>query len=530
MEPEKHPFAAMTAGQRYYFTVKLQSNMAELTEYDDDLFQECIIKMLENSRSREEMTEAITDFIGGEKTEKLVQWMWDTMNVYLTDERYSMLQPPSNPWNDIPSALHLPFVQYCHKKENLSFEAALERLKFTVMKAARGPFAKQFPRPNTEEYLPLQFIKQFVCWLKYINFDTADETNVFITDPDFKEFFLDSLYIMGFLINTTTEMMNREYDEIRDNREEDDSDEDMAPFNAEPMVLPLADHATELIVLTCKGIANLRSKEQAANGEEDLYQKYKSMSTAATETASITDITDEIIGRMTPAMAEIFSVSSIARKLLQSNAEISCVDFVAKSSVPQVRMLYQLVNALDTELIVLHGAEKKGFVVDVSGCSDGKLFSLALAANLIQSEKNEPHLLAGNRPAKMYQDFLDAMGDQILEEPWPNPFSISNWTCVKPDGSVPTGMAGASHWTYLEGSVKEFPLWNGKRVIILGKAPFAKKFEPIRVFDKLQAKVTIKKSMGEQEVTALLQEIGKTEDNVRSEAIEYYKQWKPSAK
>jgi hypothetical protein len=39
MEPEKHPFAAMTAGQRYYFTVKLQSNIGELTEYEDDLFQ-----------------------------------------------------------------------------------------------------------------------------------------------------------------------------------------------------------------------------------------------------------------------------------------------------------------------------------------------------------------------------------------------------------------------------------------------------------------------------------------------------------
>jgi hypothetical protein len=88
MEVEQHPFAAMTAGQRYYFTVKLQANMAEITEYEDDLFQvcspfleislltlqECIVKMLENNRSREEMTEAITDFIGREKTEKLVQW------------------------------------------------------------------------------------------------------------------------------------------------------------------------------------------------------------------------------------------------------------------------------------------------------------------------------------------------------------------------------------------------------------------------------------------------------------------------
>jgi hypothetical protein len=100
----------------------------------------------------------------------------------------------------------------------------------------------------------------------------------------------------------------------------------------------------------------------------------------------------------------------------------------------------------------------------------------------------------------------------------------------------------------VEGSVKEFPLWNGRRVTILGlslffilsvililflrqgKAPFAKKFEPIRVFDKLQAKITIKQTLNEQEVTAMLQEIGKTDDSVRSAAIEYYKQWKPVAK
>jgi hypothetical protein len=103
------------------------------------------------------------------------------------------------------------------------------------MKAARGPFAKEFPRPNTEDYLPLQFIKQFVCWsvvisgpvwpcsiltyrLKYINLETADATNLFITDAEFKEFFLDSLYIMGYLVNVTIEMLNREYDEIKDNR------------------------------------------------------------------------------------------------------------------------------------------------------------------------------------------------------------------------------------------------------------------------------------------------------------------------
>jgi hypothetical protein len=39
MEVEKHPFAALTAGQRYYFLIRLQSNLGELTEYEDDLFR-----------------------------------------------------------------------------------------------------------------------------------------------------------------------------------------------------------------------------------------------------------------------------------------------------------------------------------------------------------------------------------------------------------------------------------------------------------------------------------------------------------
>jgi hypothetical protein len=44
----------------------------------------------------------------------------------------------------------------------------------------------------------------------------------------------------------------------------------------------------------------------------------------------ISDVTDEIIGRMTPAMAEIFSVSATARKLLQvrlSERELNRVEW-----------------------------------------------------------------------------------------------------------------------------------------------------------------------------------------------------------
>jgi hypothetical protein len=521
---EPHPFAVLTDGQKYYFIVKLQANLGELTEYDDDLFEQCIIKMLENSRTREDMTESITDFIGREKTENLIKWMWDMMKMYGTEERYALLEPPPNPWVEISPAIVLPFVQYTFKKE-IDFSTALEKLKFAVMKAARGPFSKDFPRPDNDNYVPFLIIKQSVTWLKYINFETADASNLMITNKDFREFFLDTLYIMGYLINQTIDLMEGEHLDMLDDKEEDDSVDE--PFNSEVCVLPLAEQAAELIVLICKGISFLRKNDKPSDESVDLYSKYKKMSSDATEDISIMDLTDEIIGRLTPAMAEIFTVTLKGRLMLQEHPEISCVDFIHSSSTPQVKMLYSLVNALDTEMIIIHGTEKKGFLVSVSGCSDGKLFSLAMAANLVQTEAKEANLLTGTRPGKVFLDFLDSMGEQVLEEQWGNPFTISTWCCVKPDGSVPSGMAGASHWFYTDGSIKELPLWNGKRIAIIGKAPFAKKFAPVRVFDKLRVSIKIIKNLSEQEVTSMLQEIGKTEESIRNEAYTQFKTFKP---
>lgn len=111
------------------------------------------------------------------------------------------------------------------------------------MKAARGPFASDFPRPDSENYVPLLIIKQSLTWyisflflstiltslfntdyrLKFINFETADSSNLLITNVDFREFFLDSLYIMGFLINQTLDMLQTEHNEMNEEREEDDS-------------------------------------------------------------------------------------------------------------------------------------------------------------------------------------------------------------------------------------------------------------------------------------------------------------------
>jgi len=174
--------------------------------------------------------------------------------------------------------------------------------------------------------------------------------------------------------------------------------------------------------------------------------------------------------------------------------------------------------------------------VHVTGCSDNKILGIAIAASLIQPDEDDPqyndyknNLLSGKRPPKSIINMLNAGTPQTLVQniQWSHPFTFSNWTCIKPDGTAPSGMTGASHWIWVEGSPNEILKWKNHRVLVLGKSPFPRKFEPIRVFEGLSAKVKIHKILSEEELDKFVREISATEENVREEAIKEHKKWQP---
>jgi hypothetical protein len=190
-------------------------------------------------------------------------------------------------------------------------------------------------------------------------------------------------------------------------------------------------------------------------------------------------------------------------------------------------MLYELANVLDEEFFVIHAAEKKGYRVLVSGCSDNKLLGMTLAASLIQKDKSDESLLTGQRPA---QYFLDMLSSKFEQEPASNakythPWTFSIWTAVKSDGSVPSGMAGASNWIWADGVPRQIPAWKGTRVLLLQKAPFPKSFDPVRMFGGLDAFAQIQKVLSLAETEALLKQIGQSSDQFRQEALKLHKQF-----
>jgi len=297
----------------------------------------------------------------------------------------------------------------------------------------------------------------------------------------------------------------------------------------------LAEEAAEIFVSFVKGASAAISYGKSQSDGNSLYEKYKSKISPTPE-PSLADVPGNMeiaLARFVPPMAEIFGPSLKAREKLRSLG-VECTWVLRNFQNPQVKMAYQLSNTIDEDAYVLHVQEKKGFHVHITGCSDNKMLGIAIAASLIQPDEDNTEnkdikrqLLTGKRPPKPLINLMNSVTPQTLSDntQWSHPFTFSNWTCIKSDGSVPSGMAGASHWLWPEGSPNEILKWNNQRIIVLGKAPFPRKFDPVRVFAGLNAEVRLIRIFAEDELNHLVHQIASTEEHMRQDALQTHKKW-----
>jgi len=259
----------------------------------------------------------------------------------------------------------------------------------------------------------------------------------------------------------------------------------------------------------------------AAGAKQTLYEKYKNQTTGPGG-EDPKEIAEDTLENLCPPLSEIFGPSKRARLGLKSHPLLHRTWEFAKHSNPRVRMVYSLANTIDEEFIVLHAEEKKGFRVNVCGCSDNKMFGIALASALINAEG-----LTGTPPSQAVLELFSSE-EQALEtnETYAHPWSFSNWTCVKPDGTVPLKMAGASHWIWPEGSPSQIQKFGAHRVVILTKAPFPRKFDPVRVFSGLFVSAKVVEKFTDDQYTAFLNQLAQADQNLRQQAIDSHLKWK----
>jgi hypothetical protein len=155
----------------------------------------------------------------------------------------------------------------------------------------------------------------------------------------------------------------------------------------------------------------------------------------------------------------------------------------------------------DEELVVLDPGGKRGWRTVFSGVADNFQLHTLLAAALVGPA--DEGLLPG--PVGSSLDETEAVPGRRLDPriagiardlPCPphNQPTVSShlnlwtWRGLQADGTLPVNALGASdHWVWNEGVPADIPPFEGKRVVLLGTAPFSRSWNAGRVFDGMTA-------------------------------------------
>lgn len=98
-------------------------------------------------------------------------------------------------------------------------------------------------------------------------------------------------------------------------------------------------------------------------------------------------------------------------------------------------------------------------------------------------------------------------GPQQTEEILTGHWNLYAWTAVGADLSLPdpTDYATHVHWIWNEGTPADIPVFDGRRVIILGPPSYARTWRCQRLFDHLKAGLTVEQELGKADVRQWLQ-------------------------
>jgi len=232
---------------------------------------------------------------------------------------------------------------------------------------------------------------------------------------------------------------------------------------------------------------------------------------------SIIDGLKEILEMFTPAIAQMCFDISI-RKIIKNATELVNMLHIFRVPKSNINMLYQILQTMDEDLLVLHPAQQKGFLLSVHGVTDNVQLQL-LVANRIFSEKPTECLLEGTGPSDTLAKIMTGEFNDNKVNTWTCPYNFINWTIVSPGVTFPLSPGqGASHWIWNEGSPNEILDFEGQKILIIDTAFIPVTHYVFRVFEAVGASVKIEQYLNEKQTTMWISKLISQPEAKREEA------------
>ncbi|MEW4527925.1 hypothetical protein [Maioricimonas sp. JC845] len=151
----------------------------------------------------------------------------------------------------------------------------------------------------------------------------------------------------------------------------------------------------------------------------------------------------------------------------------------------------------DEPILVIEPDSQQGIIGTFSGVVDN--FQLN---TLIMDAFPRSGLLKRRRVPKRVADIARGDGPQQSDETVQSVWNLYTWEALDEQGRLPAPEGGnvSQHWVWNEGIPDDIPVFEGRRVVLLGPASYPRFWKAQRMFDQLRASLVVETILTKEDV------------------------------
>jgi hypothetical protein len=264
---------------------------------------------------------------------------------------------------------------------------------------------------------------------------------------------------------------------------------------------PLIDRLGPLLESSA-ALADACSARMPESGDEDhdASEEFEKVRECVARTMPAENAAWEALERFWPPALAVLSVSpsarAAARHLCETAARIA--DYHVAG-----HWLRLLLTVLDDEpILVIEPETKLGILARISGVVENFQLHVLLMDAFPQSR-----LLAPRRVSQRVADVARGFGPQQTEDTVIGAWNLYSWRAIDAGFRLPDpkDYKSSTGWIWGEGVPEDIPVFEGRRVILLGPASYQRSWGSQRTFDKLLAKLECERTLTQSEVAGWLE-------------------------
>ncbi len=250
-----------------------------------------------------------------------------------------------------------------------------------------------------------------------------------------------------------------------------------------------------LLTETC-----LAHREMPSDEDQDQAGAFEIIKSQVASTMPQQSAAWDALSQFWPPAIAVFSASAQARAAARGLRDLSAKIADYHEAGHWLRLMLSVSD--DEPLLVIEPETRLAILARISGVVDNFQLNVLLMDGFPSSNP-----AAGRRVSQSVADVARGIGPQRTEDFVRGIWNLYTWRAVVPGGNLPDprDYGAKDCWIWNEGIPTDIPVFEGRRVVLLGPASYVRTWQSQRMFAHLPASLTVERSLTREEVADALQ-------------------------